>query len=170
MLNNLRVFKMARYIYLKYVIREKSEYVSGMDITNYAWGGPELVRLPPKKYVYSFAETHRDEFVKLWRYDVEKIISICKEYNIEVILMTYHINPTYLPVEEFISMANKENIPLVRNDEIFKILKDRKNIGDYLLHDNWHPNKQGYRLIAENVFRVIKETDILSEDKSRGLF
>lgn len=164
LLNNLRLFKLLRYTYLKYIVKEELEYTKRLEATKYAWGGPELVRLPPKKFVYSFAASRREAFVKLWRYDVHKIISVAKKHNINVILMTYQIMPTYLPVEEFIAMAHKEDIPLVRNDKTFQALINNRTIKDYVLQrDNWHPNKKGYTLIAQNAFQIIKDNKLLNE-------
>ena len=160
-LNKLRLFKLFRYVYLKHVKKEKSGHVSGLEGTKYMWGGPELTRWPPKKWVYPFARHNREAFVKLWRYDVQKIISTAKKNNVKIVLMTYHINPTYLPSKEFILMAREEGIPLVRNDLVFRYLYQRGVLKSYLLEDNWHTNKKGYRIIADNVFKTIDETNLL---------
>ena len=159
MLDNIRLFKVLRYGYLKFVIHEKSDY---MDRNKYyVWGHPELARVPPEKWIYSFANSNRDAFIKLWRYDVNKIIQNAKTRNTPVLLMTYHINPTYLPEDEFISMAERYGVPLVRNDESFKQLIENKTIDKYLLYDHWHPNKEGYSIIANNAFECIKKTNLL---------
>ena len=162
-LNNLRLFKMLRYLYLSFIVKEESNYMEGLKGTYYIWGGPELVRWPPKKWIYSFADTHRDAFIKLWRYDVQEIISAARKHNINILLMTYHINPTYLSGQEFIAMAHKNNIPLIRNDKTFQTLIDNRTIQSYLLRDNWHPNKYGYALIAENALQVIRDKKLLDE-------
>lgn len=162
-LNNSRLFKMLRYLYLRFIIKEESNYMEGLEGTRYLWGGPELVRWPPQKWIYSFADAHRDAFIRLWRYDVQGIISAAQKHNINILLMTYHINPTYLPLEEFISMAHKNNIPLVRNDKTFQILIDNRTIQACLLGDNWHPNKYGYNFIAKNAFQVIIDEKLLGE-------
>lgn len=162
-LNNLRLFKMLRYFYLRSIVKEESDYMQGLKGTGYLWGGPELVRWPPQKWTYSFAHEHRDAFIRLWRYDVQEIISAAQKHSIDVLLMTYHINPTYLPLEEFISMAHKNNIPLVRNDKTFQILIENRTIHACLLGDNWHPNKYGYTFIAKNALQVIQDEKLLDE-------
>lgn len=162
-LDSLRTFKVLRYLYLRYVVKEKSDYVNGLREARYVWGGPELTRWPPRKWVYSFADENRQAFIALWRDDVQKIISAVQRNNIKIVLMTYHINPDYLAAEEFISMARRSKIPLVRNDETFQAFINNRTIGYFLLRDQWHPNKLGYSLIAENVFRIIKERRLLEE-------
>lgn len=137
--------------------------MQGLEWTQYMWGGPELVRNPIEKWIYDFADSHKEAFVKLWHYDVEKIISSAKKDNIPVVLMTYHLQPLDLPPEEFVSMAQKFKIPLVRNDIVFSEFIKNGTIRKYLLEnkDNWHPNKKGYGIIAQDVFKVIVENHLL---------
>jgi lysophospholipase L1-like esterase len=156
-LNNLRIFKLFRFLYLQFVVEDKSKYLEGLKDKEYIWGGPELVRYPPSRYAYDFALRNREAFVKLWHYDLKEIIALAKVNNIPVVLMTYHINPTYLPVSEWISLSRIEGIPLVRNDVEFDKLREEGMLGEYLLNDKWHPNAKGYQLIAQNVFAAIKQ-------------
>lgn len=167
LLNNFRLFKMLRYIYLEFIVREVSPYMRGLKDNEYIWGGPEFTRGPQKKFIYSFAHSHRDAFVELWRYDIKKMIDAARKHNIRPIIMTYHINPAYLPTEEFLMLAQEEETMLIRNDVLFKSLIDDDSIGDYLLWDNWHPNKKGYALIAKNVFGAIKNDEQLTNNKKK---
>lgn len=161
LLDGLHIFKLLKYFYFKYIVRERSQYVKALESNKYIWGGPELVKFPPPQYVYEFAKAHRKAFVKLWEYDLKKIISQAKKNNINVILMTYHINPEYLPLEASVSLAKEEKIGLVRNDILFKQIAENGQLNKYLIQDGWHPNKQGYSLIAKNVFQFIKEKGLL---------
>jgi len=162
-LNALRVFKMARYVYLKYWLKEKSQHILELEQTHYIWGGAESTRYPPRKWVYGFAGSNQEAFVNLWRYDVEKIVSSAKKENIPVIIMTYHIQPTYLSSEEFVSLAQKFNISLVRNDLVFSKFTKDATIQEYLVadKDSFHPNEKGYAIIAQNVFKAIIEDHLL---------
>jgi lysophospholipase L1-like esterase len=159
-LNNLRLFKLLRYSYLRFIVKDKSEYMQSNKY--YIYGHPELVRLPAVKWIYSFANTNRGAFIKLWEYDVAKIIREAKNDGIAVLLMTYHINPTYLPVDEFVAISDEQGIPLVRNDLPFTRLTNDGTINEYLLSDHWHPNKQGYSIIANNAFEYIRDENLLS--------
>lgn len=156
-LSNLRLFKLLRYGYLRFILEEESPYMDGLAETGYAWGGPELTRFPPPRYVYKFALEHRTAFIELWREDIHQIIAAAKARDIPIMLMTYHINPSYLPVDEFVAMAAREGVPLVRNDLTFHKLREEGTLPDYLMGDRWHPTREGYALIAENALRVILE-------------
>lgn len=159
-LNNFRLLKMLRYLYLKFISKEDSDYVSQNEYC--MWGHPEKARFPPERWIYSFAKSNRKAFVEMWKYDVREIIHQAKNHNIEVILMTYHINPGYLPAEEFIALAEEEGVLLIRNDQSFDMLIKNGSINNYLQHDNWHLNKQGYSMIANNALECIKENNLLS--------
>src|SRR3990167_879746 len=85
-----------------------------------------------------FSHDNRAQFIELWRYDVSTIIDSAQAHDIPVVLMTYHINPTYLPPEEFEKMAHGKNIPLVRNDWSFQPLIESSEIREYVLaKDRW---------------------------------
>ncbi|MFH1202028.1 MAG: hypothetical protein V1674_03960 [Candidatus Omnitrophota bacterium] len=161
MLNNSRTFKMLRFLYLKFIIKENSKHILA---NRYSFiGFPQFSRFPPQKWIYDFAITHKDSFVKMWRYDISNIIEESKKSNIRVLLMTYHINSnSYISIDEFISLAARENIPLIRNDDTFNAITKQESIKKYLLRDNWHPNKEGYSIIANNIFRYIKDQDVLN--------
>ncbi len=163
LLDHSRLFKLTRYVYLRFIVREDSKYTENLKKSGYLFGGPELVRYPPKESVYQFALENRAAFIQLWRYDVQKIINISQKYHATVILMTYHINPSYLPIEEFIAVAKQTNVPLVRNDLTFENLNETGAIEQYLLKDHWHPNPFGYALIAQNAFAVIKSSAFLEK-------
>ena len=64
---------------------------------------------------------------------------------------------------DFIQMAKDDDVPLIRNDLLFDPIIKRNEIDLYVLHDHWHPNREGYRLIADNVFRFIGSSRILGE-------
>lgn len=166
-LDNLRLFRLIRYAYFRYIFnKQESHYnfkMKNLRLSKYLWGGPELVVPSPKEAIENayFAFSHIEAFLKLWRYDIEKIISTAKKHQVKVLLMTYHINASYLPAEEFIAMADKEEVGLVRNDLTFASFIQNGTIGEYLLHDKWHLNKKGYYFIANNAFEAIKNNRLL---------
>jgi len=161
-LSKFRLFKLTKYLFLKYIRQEHSEYIHGLEAMDYALGGPELVCEDENLKLVNFTDTMREALIKLWRYDVQEIISKAKGNNIDVILMTYHINPCpYLSIEDFVSMAKQTQMPLLRNDLVFQRLIENNTIGDYLLSDNWHPNEKGYALIASNVLEYLINNRVL---------
>lgn len=160
LLDGFRLFKLLRYSYLRFVARERSEYMS--ENTNYVWGHPELVRFPPPAWIHELARRHSVAFVRAWREDVEAIARAARERGARVLLMTYHVNPSYLPSVEFASVAAELRVPLVRNDESFQAAARLAGAQKYLLDDGWHPNRLGYELIARNAFARIRDDDLLS--------
>jgi len=157
-LDGLRLFKVLRYGYHSVFSKDGSQDRERLDVL----GHPELVRYPPADWVYSFANSNRSAFVDLWRSDVKHVIDAARAHQINVLLMTYHINPTYLGSEEFVSLAADEKVPLVRNDIPFDALIKKGTISRYLLSDHWHPNRFGYALIAHNAFRQIAAGNLLN--------
>jgi lysophospholipase L1-like esterase len=161
-LDQSRIFRVIRYAYLRLTVDKKSDYYTELNTEKYVWGGTELVRWPPSEEVYAFAEQYQPEFVELWNYDMHNIISIAKKHNVTVILMTYHINPTYLSTDTFEKMAKQEGVILVRNDLVFNQIIRHGTINEYVFpQDHWHPNGKGYQLIANNVYKTIVQNNLL---------
>ena len=152
-LDNLRLFKVTRYACLKLVGNDRSGYMARNVL-----GHPELVRYPPEEAVYSFAKANRGAFVALWKHDVGAIVHAAGVAHVNALLMTYHVNPTYLTAEEIVSFARAEGVPLARNDLSFEPASiDRFVFAD----DHWHPNRLGYAIIAGNALRAIAENDLV---------
>jgi lysophospholipase L1-like esterase len=160
LLDGFRLFKLLRYSYLRFVARERSEYMA--ENTNYVWGHPELARFPPAAWIHELARRHSVAFVRAWREDVEAIARTARAGGSRVLLMTYHLNPSYLPSVEFTSVASELRVPLVRNDEAFQAATRLADARRYLLDDGWHPNRLGYEIIARNAFATIRDDDLLS--------
>jgi lysophospholipase L1-like esterase len=157
-LDNFRIYRVVRYAITWIVSRGESPLAQG----DYVFGGPEYARYPPERWVYSLARIHGEEFRELWKSDMKIIIDAAQENDISVVLMTYHLNPSYLPAEEFETLAAEEDLLLVRNDIIFDGKKEEGSIGDLIfITDNWHPNERGYSIIAQNVFDVIEENGLI---------
>lgn len=165
-LDNFRLFKVLRYFYLRFIAN-----VEQLSIKRYilsALGHPESVYERTKIWTGSFVDANKKAFIKLWKYDVHKIIQEAKKGNVKVLLMTYHINPIpHLTVDDFISIADEQHVNLIRNDKSFEPLIKNGTINNYLLYDDWHPdkhwhpNKHGYSIIANNVFEEIRNNNLL---------
>jgi len=158
-LDGFRLFKLLRYGCLRTLTRERSAYLA--DNAQYVFGHPELVRFPPAPWVYSFARQHAAAFAAAWREDVTTIVRESRARGARPLLMTYHLNPSYLPQHEFVALATKLGVPLVRNDAAFAELARAHGSSPYLLDDGWHPSPSGYAEIARNAFQVIWRADLL---------
>jgi lysophospholipase L1-like esterase len=158
-LDSLRLFKVVQYFYLVCTHRATPMLLSEKKL-DLLWES-QLSRWPPEGWMYPFAMSHKDAFIKLWEYDVNRIISETKKHNVKVVLMTYAV-PIYVPFKLFVSMAKENNIGLIRNDQSFRsIIKSKGNMQEYFCQDNWHPNAKGYSIIANNVFEYIRDNDLL---------
>jgi lysophospholipase L1-like esterase len=159
-LDNFRIYRVVRYVVTWMTSMGESPLAQG----DYVFGGPEYARYPPEKWVYSLARIHGEEFRELWKSDMKIIIDAAQENDITVLLMTYHINPSYLAAEDFESLAAVEEVILVRNDIVFDQKKDDGSIDDLIfITDNWHPNEKGYSIIAQNAFDAIENNGLIGQ-------
>jgi hypothetical protein len=158
-LNELRLFKVARYAALRLSARDDDYLRQNRALV---WGHPELVAYPPPAWTYGFARDHRAAFAALWRDDVGQIVRRSRGRGARVLLMTYPIAPSDLPAEAFVALARDESIGLARNDLAFRQLADSGRLGLYLFaDDHWHPNPAGYALVAWTAFEAIVSNDLL---------
>ena len=93
--------------------------------------------------------------VKKWiKADIGKMISICAERNIEVIVQNY---PDILFEDMLGKVANKHGIPFVDHGHFFaQILAEEPSREQYFVPDG-HPNARGYGLMAKNIWMTLKE-------------
>lgn len=98
-----------------------------------------------------------ETFDKLLRYDLENIVKSAKRSGLKTILQDY---PSLFGGNKIIeSVAVKFDIPFVENQKLFEGLIDGKGAGwknpEYFVEDG-HCNTNGYGIMAENVYKVIK--------------
>ena len=93
-------------------------------------------------------------FKEMLKYDLQNIIALARSKKIKLILQNY---PSNWPNEMLKQTAKINKIPFVDNESVFKGLSSlaEYNKQDYFIEDS-HCNANGYRVIAENVYRVIK--------------
>ena len=105
----------------------------------------------------------QEPFMRMWRSDVGRMIGAAKTGGAQVILMTY---PNYAspPVSEFRALAETWSVPLVENHRSFTALIDEGRAEEVLLRDLRHPNREGYAIVARNVFELIIETGVLDQE------
>ncbi len=93
------------------------------------------------------------------------MIRMARDAGSKVQLLTFPNSheSDFFPVEWVADLASDENIPLVRNDESFKVALRRKNGEDFFLPDDFnHPSELGYSVVAANVFNSIVENQLLN--------
>jgi len=157
-LDSFRLFKAMRYFYLICANREDPVFLTAGKPG--LLSEPQYSRWPPKEWIFNFAETHKEAFIKMWEHDIRRIINTAEKHDAKVLLMTYAV-PIYVPFEHFVSMAKENNTCLIRNDESFSTIIESGNMREYFCKDNWHPNGRGYSIIADNAFEYIRDNDLL---------
>jgi tetratricopeptide (TPR) repeat protein len=87
--------------------------------------------------------------------DLEEIIKIAESRHIKVILMAH---PSGINIDKYHcswllkDIAEKQHIPFIDNQVIFKDLNPNEN---YMATDGGHPNAKGYKVIAQNLSEEI---------------
>jgi len=88
--------------------------------------------------------------------NVRAMIRLAKDRGVEVLLIgTPEIGFTLTPPEFYAGIAKQFGIPY-EGDALTKILRDGS-----LKSDQIHPNAQGYRLMAERVFDLLRKSGAL---------
>lgn len=90
--------------------------------------------------------------------NLEKIISRAKDKGIKVIIAGMRIPPNY--GEDYTKKFQELYIQLAKKFKLKRIpflLKDVAGKKELNLADGIHPNKKGYKLVAKNVYEVLKE-------------
>lgn len=159
-LDRSRLYKVLRYGVARAGVRPADD-AARQRLYLQALGHPALMDWPAaqREAVSDLARRYQMEaFLEAWRYDMRRLIRTARQHHVGVLVMTYHL-PGFPPVEEFVRMADAEHVPLVRNDLAFAALRQAPDYREenYLLHDHWHPNARGYRLIAEGALAGIGE-------------
>lgn len=106
---------------------------------------------------------YSEEIIDKWRRDdLDKIISLCVNNGVRVIIQQYPF--PYPDADRALSdMAAKYSLPLVKNSEVFSVLLRKEDRKKYFLDDS-HCTMEGYGVMAENLYGVIKANLLFKED------
>lgn len=153
-LSKIRLFRLAQYTYFRYLKSGSTRQIREWDETNYVAGGPGSVGYPPAAWLHDFAVRSGSAFEALWEYDMDIILRAARRHDVPAVLMTY-ARPIYVSAEKFERMADRYGIPLVRNDLVFEKLIRAEGGEKYFFDDLFHPTKEGYAVITDNLLEVI---------------
>ena len=126
-------------------------------------GYPVLAN-PPDPALTKAIAPHQAAFIQAWRYDMERIITAALARDIPVVMMTYPVMDRFVPPTEFEQMAQRFELPLVRNDLVLQELARQDGFRpETYAHPNqsFHPNTRGYGVIARSVLDTIVENRLL---------
>lgn len=100
------------------------------------------------------------------KYDLKEIIKISKNRGVAIILQTYPRNWYFLFNNATREISREYNIALVDNERIFEEEAKHIDIERFFVSDG-HCNAEGYRIIAENIYKALIEHKFLSDNKPR---
>lgn len=145
-LDKFEVWKLLKYIWLS----------SGLykERWNYWFPRDETTKSLENKLTKLYGENYFNIIDRVTEHDLEKMVKVCKNNNINVILCNYPRGMTDNLYEIIKKIAEKNNILFVDNYLRFESLPEDE-IKNYFWKDNWHPNEKGYRLVAENLYNII---------------
>lgn len=147
-LDRFRVWKLFKWI--AYSLGLKKER------WNYGWPSEwkvdEMGKIIRNRYDWSI-------FMKIAEYDIMEMMKICQLNNIKAIICSYPGEGGDLYYVHK-SIAQKFRVPFVDNFKLFMSLPRRE---EYFAKDvpYGHPNDEGYRLVAENIFKCILENKLI---------
>ena len=123
----------------------------------------------PESEIDLFAQSARYEnieggiFRQLTEYNLTEIIKLANSENIRLILQDYpNGNPFGSDTAQ--EVASRFNIPFVHNSYIFHEALEEANLKDLFIYDNSHPNRRGYGMIVEELYKIISEMIIKKKD------
>ncbi len=138
-MHKFRLFKLIKFLY--YTLTQ-------YPLTG-SWKPYDSANIPPH---------HKELYENILVYDLTEIVKICKSNNIKIVISGYPLNDYR---KAHTKVAESQNIPFVDNWKSFKKLRDNGTLSEYLLEDNWHPNKKGYAIIANNIYTVLKNNRLI---------
>ncbi|MEJ2537162.1 MAG: tetratricopeptide repeat protein, partial [Calditrichia bacterium] len=112
---------------------------SGSADFNFYWG---KLLLKQKHYVKAYSKFSRARDLDMLRFRAPVLFNIIIE-----------------------SVAQKTNVPVVKMDQVFRQASKDSVPGDDLFCDHLHPNFNGYRLMAQTFFEVLKKIQFINPPK-----
>lgn len=119
-------------------------------------GRPPESRIDPFKLIPRYEDIDVEILKKLLEYNLTRIVDLAKSMGIEIILQNYPRGDIY---GENITekVAGRLKVPFNDNYAAFNEKLKSLDYRDLFLYDISHPNEQGYKVIAENLYEIISK-------------
>ncbi|MCX5694697.1 MAG: GDSL-type esterase/lipase family protein [Candidatus Omnitrophica bacterium] len=147
--------KIDNYSYLARTYFAQGDNVSAQRMT-----GEALKIRPNNRFLRQFkrvisesrqTEQEKEIFRKLLYYNLSRIINLCQVYNIRIVLLNY---PNEGKGGIRAEIAHKYKIPFVDIGDEFAQALSKYSRKDLFSSDQAHPNSNGYRIMAETIFKA----------------
>lgn len=146
-LNEMRIFRLIKFVCVSKFMPQETY----LDLT-------ETFRKEVSQNRIDFGSYHDPFLLAQTKKNITELVQITKTNNIVPILMTYH---SAYQINNIIREVAAENgALLIDNEPLFNKNNWEKLI---LKKDNWHPNEQGYAVIADNVFKHLIKYKIIKK-------
>lgn len=96
-----------------------------------------------------------DIFRQLTEYNLTQIVRLAKSNNVKLILQDYPCGDHPFGHDITYEVALRFNVPFVKNSSIFKEELKKSGTKDLFIYDNSHPNRRGYNLMVEELYKII---------------
>lgn len=146
-LGDIRLFRLLKLIYTGFTLPRTTYF----DLVEKKSG------VPVSKIRLEFAEKHAKFIDNTTKKNLEKMIEITRMNKAVPIIVTYHSAWINAILKQ---MAIDQNVSLVNNEPFFE-----KEFEKYVFKkDGWHPNEEGYKIIAENVMKTLISLGLLKKN------
>lgn len=92
-------------------------------------------------------------FRRLIEYNLSQMIHLARSYSAGIILQNYPIGDLSGGVLK--NTAGKFSVPFVDNFSLFREQLKKRNVRDLFIYDNSHPNAEGYKIMVEELYKII---------------
>jgi len=113
-------------------------------------------------YFLLFQKSSKNIEVYSWiRADVEQMLSLVIQYNALPVLMNY----PYMPEIDHVyrKLAEDRQVPYVDHQKAFENFTQNGMLSSEYFIPDGHPNAKGYRIMADNILKILKESQLITQ-------
>jgi lysophospholipase L1-like esterase len=115
---------------------------------------------PPTTERMEFFRRHALLFHEILLDDLRRMIDDARAARAVPFIMTYPLGPARA---EQLQIARERNVPLIDLAPEFERLRNQGVIESYLSTDHWHPNREGYAVIARRALDALVRNQVVPD-------
>jgi lysophospholipase L1-like esterase len=148
-LSYLRVYQFIKLITLDTKDFQKEAHVDHLDLKREGFA-VSFEHSPDKK----------NQLYQLLLYNIGHMVELAKSHGVPIFVQTFQKEGLGQPRVLINKVYEKMHVPIVDNQRVFE-LGEKKGL-KLISYDDYHPNKDGYVLIAKNVFNMMIQQKMLN--------